>query len=172
MNIRLLRHATLVVDWGDVSILVDPMLAEQESLDPSPNAANAHRIPMLPLPLNDSDLEQLIAGVDGVFVTHTHRDHWDASAAELITHETPLVCQPADVDKFTADGYTNFITIQEHERWHGIEVSRTGGQHGTGEIGARTAPDNFIDTNAPRAMPKTSATCQRFLTFAATCLAT
>ena len=57
MNIRLLRHATIVVDWGDVSILVDPMLAEQESLDPIPNAANAHRIPMLPLPLDDALLD-------------------------------------------------------------------------------------------------------------------
>ena len=40
-----------------------------------------------------------------------------------------------------------------------------------GEIGARAAPDSFIDTNAPKAMPTTSATCQRFLALAAMCLA-
>lgn len=137
MNIRLLRHATIVVDWGDVSILVDPMLAGKESLDPIPNAANARRIPMLPLPLGDAALQQLIAGVDGVFLTHTHRDHWDARAAELIPHEMPIVCQPSDVDKLTGEGFTNVITIQDHERWHGFEVTRTEGQHGTGEIGAR-----------------------------------
>lgn len=137
MKIQLLRHATIVVDWGDVSILVDPMLAEKESLDPIGNAANAHRIPMLPLPLDDDALQQLIAGVDGVFVTHAHRDHWDARAGELIPHETPMVCQPPDVDKLTAEGYTNLIAIDERERWHGFEVTRTGGQHGTGEIGAR-----------------------------------
>ncbi|MEX2314671.1 MAG: MBL fold metallo-hydrolase [Thermomicrobiales bacterium] len=137
MKIRLLRHATIVVDWGDVSILVDPMLAEMESLDPIGNAANTRRIPMLPLPLDDAALQRLIAGVDGVFVTHTHRDHWDTRAADLIPPETPMVCQPPDFDKFTGEGYTNLITIQEHERWHGIEVTRTGGQHGTGEIGAR-----------------------------------
>ena len=137
MNIRLLRHATLVVDWGDVSILVDPMLAEKDANDPLPNTAHPYRNPMLPLPLDDTALEALIAGVDGVFVTHTHRDHWDARAGELIPHETPMVCQPADFDKFTADDYSNLITIQERERWHGFEVSRTGGQHGTGEIGAR-----------------------------------
>jgi L-ascorbate metabolism protein UlaG (beta-lactamase superfamily) len=140
VKIRLLRHATIVVDWGDVSILVDPMLAEQESLDPIPNAANAHRIPMLPLPIDDDALQQLIAQVDGVFVTHTHRDHWDARASELIPHETPMVCQPPDLDKITGEGFTNLITIVERERWHGFDVTRTGGQHGTGEIGARMGP--------------------------------
>jgi L-ascorbate metabolism protein UlaG (beta-lactamase superfamily) len=137
MNIRLLRHATIVVDWGDISILVDPMLAEKDALDPIPNAANARRIPMLPLPLDDDALQQLIASVDGVFVTHTHRDHWDARAAELIPSETPMVCQPPDFDKLTGEGFINLITVQEHERWHGFAVTRTGGQHGTGEIGAR-----------------------------------
>lgn len=140
MNIRLLRHATIVVDWGDISILVDPMLAEKDSLDPIGNAANAHRIPMLPLPIDDEELQHLIAQVDGVFVTHTHRDHWDARASELIPHETPLVCQPPDFDKLTGEGFINLITIHERERWHGIEVTRTGGQHGTGEIGARMGP--------------------------------
>ncbi|HEX5166277.1 MAG TPA: MBL fold metallo-hydrolase [Thermomicrobiales bacterium] len=140
MNIRLLRHATIVVDWGDVSILVDPMLAEKDALDPIPNAANTHRIPMLPLPVDDDALQQIIAGVDGVFVTHTHRDHWDARASELIPHETPMVCQPPDFDRFSGEGYNNLITIQQHERWHGFDVTRTGGQHGTGEIGARMGP--------------------------------
>jgi L-ascorbate metabolism protein UlaG (beta-lactamase superfamily) len=136
MNVRLLRHATIVVDWGDVSILVDPMLAEKESLDPIGNAANTNRIPMLPLPVDVDALQQIIAGVDGVFVTHTHRDHWDARAGEMIPHETPMVCQPPDKDKLTGEGYTNLLTIENRERWHGIEVTRTGGQHGTGEIGA------------------------------------
>ena len=140
MNIRLLRHATIVVDWGDISILVDPMLAEKDALDPIPNAANGRRIPMLPLPLDDDALQQLIAGVDGVFVTHTHRDHWDARAAELIPPETPLVCQPPDFDKLTGEGFSNLITIEERERWHGFEVTRTGGRHGAGEIGARMGP--------------------------------
>ncbi len=140
MNIRLLRHATIVVDWGEISILVDPMLTEQASLDPIPNAANAHRIPMLPLPLDDDALEDLIAGVDGVFVTHTHRDHWDARAAELIPRETPMVCQPPDVDKLTGEGFINLIEIDSSERWHGMTVTRTGGQHGTGEIGSRMGP--------------------------------
>ncbi len=149
MNIRLLRHATIVVDWGEISIFVDPMLAEKESLDPIPNAANAQRIPMLPLPLDDDALQQLIAQVDGVFVTHTHRDHWDARAAELIPHETPMVCQPPDFDKLSGEGFSNLITIQERDHWHGFEVTRTGGQHGSGEIGARMGPVSGFVFRAP-----------------------
>lgn len=137
MNIRLLRHATIVVAWSDISILVDPMLAEKESLDPIGNAANTHRIPMLPLPLDDAELQRLVAQVDGVVVTHTHRDHWDSRASELLPRETPMVCQPPDSDTLTDEGFNNLIAIQERERWHGFEVTRTGGEHGTGEIGAR-----------------------------------
>lgn len=140
MNIRLLRHATLVVDWGQTSILVDPMLGAQDAYDPIPNAANALRIPMRPLPIDDEELQALIAAVDGVFVTHTHRDHWDPRASELVPDDKPMVCQPPDIDRFTNEGYRAVTTISEQADWHGFSVTRTGGQHGTGEIGARMGP--------------------------------
>jgi hypothetical protein len=41
-----------------------------------------------------------------------------------------------------------------------------------GEIAARFAPDSFIETKAPIAMPMTSATCHQFLPVAATWRAT
>ena len=94
MNVRLLRHATIVVDWGDVSILVDPMLAEKESLDPIGNAANTHRIPMLPLPVDDDALGQLIASVDGVYVTHTHRTRRRWSASPRTSTSSPPKATP------------------------------------------------------------------------------
>lgn len=134
MNIRLLRHATLVIDWGDVSLLVDPMLGHAEAMDPIPNAGNDRRIPMVELPVGDDELRAIIDGVDGVLVTHVHRDHWDARAIELIPKDKPILTQPASFDAITGVGFTHVTAIDDTHAWRGLALTRTGGHHGTGEI--------------------------------------
>ena len=84
MRIQLVRHATLVITLGDVKLLADPMLSPAGAMDPVANASNQHRIPLVDLPFGDAELAQLLARIDGVLVTHTHRDHWDARAVALI----------------------------------------------------------------------------------------
>jgi hypothetical protein len=60
MQIRLLRHATCVLRLDGRRILTDPMLSRAEAMDPIPNAANARRIPLVNLPLDDEGLKSLI----------------------------------------------------------------------------------------------------------------
>jgi L-ascorbate metabolism protein UlaG (beta-lactamase superfamily) len=134
MDVRLLRHATLVLDWGDVSLLVDPMLSPAEAMDPIPNAGNDRRIPMVGLPVSDDELQQIIASVDGVLVTHHHRDHWDARAAELIPKDKPILTQPATLDVLVGAGFTNVTVIDDTLEWRGLSLTRTGGHHGSGDI--------------------------------------
>lgn len=150
MEIQLIRHATCIVNWGDVSLLVDPMLSPAEALDPIPNAPNQVRIPMIPLPMDDEALSDVIATATGVLVTHTHRDHWDDRAVELIPKDTPLLCQPPDAEKLRSQGFSDVTAITDSLAWQGLRLSRTGGQHGAGEIGERMgAVSGFvIETDA------------------------
>ncbi len=140
MHIHFLRHATLVLHLNSLKILVDPMLSQAEAMDPVGNAANARRIPMVELPLADDALTALLASLDAVIVTHTHRDHWDERAAQLLRKDIPLFCQPEDIEKFQAAGFAAVQPIQSEFDWQGIHFTRTGGQHGTGDIGKRMAP--------------------------------
>lgn len=140
MHIRLLRHATLVLTIQDLTILVDPMFSPFEAMDPIPNAGNQRRFPMVPLPLSAEELQQLPGGIDAVLVTHTHRDHWDASAQALLPKHLPILCQPEDQAVFETSGFTQVIPVAEQLTWRGLQIARTGGQHGTGALGKQMGP--------------------------------
>jgi L-ascorbate metabolism protein UlaG (beta-lactamase superfamily) len=113
------------------------MLSHAEAMDPVGNANNTRRIPLVELPISDEELLHLLAQVDAVFVTHRHRDHWDARAVELVPKNLPLFCQPEEAATFTDEGFSNVIPVADTAQWNDIQISRTGGQHGTGEIGQR-----------------------------------
>ena len=137
MKLRLIRHATLLVEYNGQRILVDPMLDDagaRPAIESSPNPRNNPLIG-LPTPANE-----VIAGVTAVFVTHTHSDHWDATAAKLLPKSIPLFGQPEDEAKFRSQGFQNVQAIRDPVHFNGIKITRTGGQHGTGEIGKAMAP--------------------------------
>jgi L-ascorbate metabolism protein UlaG (beta-lactamase superfamily) len=140
MQIHFLRHATLVLAIEGLYILVDPMLSPAGAMPPVANAADDRRIPLVELPIAQVELEYMIDHIDAVLVTHTHRDHWDDRAAELLPKHLPILCQPEDETKIRQAGFGAVQSIAARHEWHGIELHRTGGQHGTGEIGARMAP--------------------------------
>ncbi len=140
MKVQLLRHATLVVETAGLTLLVDPMLSPAEAMDPVANAAVTRRIPLVPLPLDEDDLITLLERVDAVLVTHTHRDHWDARAKELLPRQVKLFCQPADESLLRGEGFDRVEAVADHLEWRGVSFSRTGGRHGTGEIGQKMGP--------------------------------
>ena len=135
MHIHFLRHATLVLTIHGFTILVDPMLSPREAMEPIANVGNQWRIPMVPLPLSDEEVQQLLGRIDAVLVTHTHRDHWDAHAQTLLPKHLPLLCQPEDQHTFEHAGFTQVLPVTEHLTWNGLQINRIGGQHGRGELG-------------------------------------
>jgi L-ascorbate metabolism protein UlaG (beta-lactamase superfamily) len=137
MRLRLIRHATLLVDYGGHKLLVDPMLGDVGTQPPIENSPNPRKNPLVPLPTPASEV---LGGISGVLVTHTHRDHWDAAAAELIPKQTPILGQVEDQEKFRSQGFADVIPVQEEIKWNGISLTRTTCQHGTGEIGKKMAP--------------------------------
>ena len=139
-SIRLLRHATLIVEMNGVTFMVDPMLSPKDAMDPIQNAGNDLRIPMSDLPIGQSELREIISQVDAILLTHTHRDHWDQAAQDIIDKAKTILCQPSDIDKIKGQGFTQVIGIEDQIDFKKIKVVRTGGQHGTGDIGKRMGP--------------------------------
>ena len=82
----------------------------------------------------------MLKGVEAVMVTHTHSDHWDATAANLIPKHLPLFGQMEDEDKLRSAGFTAVQSIQNEATWNKIQIARTGGHHGTGAIAKMLAP--------------------------------
>jgi L-ascorbate metabolism protein UlaG (beta-lactamase superfamily) len=137
MQLQLIRHATLLLDYAGMRILVDPMLSDAGANPPIENSPQPRPNPLVPLPCPATDV---VSGVQAVLVTHTHRDHWDDAAIQFVPKDLPLFCQPEDLAKMESVHFVNVAPVQESRNWSQICITRTGGQHGTGEIGKRMAP--------------------------------
>jgi L-ascorbate metabolism protein UlaG (beta-lactamase superfamily) len=137
MRLRLIRHATLIIEYHGHKILLDPMLDQAAARPPIQNSPNPRNNPLVPLP---EPASEFLGDVEAVFVTHTHSDHWDETAAKLIAKDLPLFCQVEDESKFRAAGFSAVRPVQNESDWNGIQITRTSGHHGTGEIAKMLAP--------------------------------
>ncbi len=135
MQLTLVRHATLLLELGGRRLLVDPMLGAAGNAPPIENTPNQRRNPLVDLPIPAAEV---VRGIDGCIVTHLHQDHFDAAAAELLPRDLPILTQPESVDEIRSRGFAN--VTDDGSGWLGLDVARTGGQHGTGEIGRMLAP--------------------------------
>ncbi|MEZ2459020.1 MBL fold metallo-hydrolase [Salinicoccus roseus] len=133
MNIQHIRNATLVVDYAGKRFLVDPFLAEKGTLPPFPNSARQDQNnPLVSLP---TSIEEVISGVDAVIVTHTHLDHWDDAAKDALPKDIKLFTQnEADKEEIGNAGFTNIEVLTEDTVFEGIQLIKTKGEHGRGEI--------------------------------------
>jgi L-ascorbate metabolism protein UlaG (beta-lactamase superfamily) len=114
MRLWLLRHATLQIDVRGLRLLVDPQLDPAEARPAVPGTANDRRNPLVELP----EPAQVAASNTNVV----------------------LVCQPPDEETLRGHGFSDVRPVQDAIRLRGLTVTRTGGQHGTGEIGERMGP--------------------------------
>ncbi|OWR33108.1 hypothetical protein CDO73_00955 [Saccharibacillus sp. O23] len=135
MKLTLIRNATLRIEYGGLIWLIDPMFAEQGANPPISNSPNDKRNPLVPLPVSAESLST----PDVLILTHLHPDHWDAPAASALLAargaELPVFCQPGDQERIAESGFANIREIEDSCIYQGVKISRTSGQHGTGEIG-------------------------------------
>ena len=149
MRVKLIRHATLLVKLAGDDYLVDPMLSPAAAWDAVRNSANPRRNPMVALPVNEVELDLLLRGLSGVFVTHTHADHWDQLAKERLAKDLPVFCQPHDAGAIREAGFTEAIPVDSRAEWDGLQIELTGGRHGTGEVAERIGPVSGFVVRAP-----------------------
>src|SRR3972149_1130856 len=140
MDLTLLRHATLVLTLGELRLLVDPMLAEAGSLDPIADTPYLRTKPLVALPMEPEPLHLLMAQLDGLPEPHQHGDDWDARAAEWLGKALPLFCQPQDEEALRQQGFSLVYPVEGSLIWHGVQITRTGGQHGRGATAERLGP--------------------------------
>ena len=140
MKIHLVRHATLILEVGAATYLVDPMLSPAKAWDPVSNSANPRRNPMVELPIARDKLEDTLDALAAVFVTHIHSDHWDGPAIEQLNKNLPIICQPRDADSIKQSGFALVVPLGSSIEWEGLNITPTGGKHGTGDVAERMGP--------------------------------
>jgi L-ascorbate metabolism protein UlaG (beta-lactamase superfamily) len=146
MRHTLLRNAAALLTVGGQQFLIDPALDAAGVRPPVPNTPNQHPNPLVDLP---AGWEDVIAGAGALLVTHLHRDHFDEASAALLDKDQPLYCQPDDVDRLSAAGFRNLLPVHDSIEAGGVTITRTAGQHGTGEIGEAMAPVSGFVFDAP-----------------------
>lgn len=128
LHLQLVRSATVKIRAGDATLLVDPYLAEQGQ---GRSYAGVHTSPLVGLPMT---VPELLAGVDAVFVSHLHSDHFDDAAKALLPRALPLLCPAALAGPLRGFGFTDVTAITDGLDWRGWRLELTGGRHGPDEI--------------------------------------
>ena len=146
MRLRLIRHATLLVEIGGRRVLIDPMLDPAGARPAVADTPNDRRNPLCELP---EPAEVLVRRLDAVLVTHLHADHLDETAVDLLPKDVPLVCQPPDEGVLRDRGFADVRPVEDEIELAGIAIARTGGRHGTGEIAELLAPVSGFVLRAP-----------------------
>ncbi|MGX1262955.1 L-ascorbate metabolism protein UlaG (beta-lactamase superfamily) [Rossellomorea marisflavi] len=136
MNLQLIRNATLTLDYAGTRFLIDPMLAPKGTYPPfTPSKRDDIMNPIVDLP---ESVDAILDGIDAVILTHLHLDHFDDTAKEVLPKSINLYVQnKADAGEVKKAGFTN-VHVLNHEQFNGIELTKTKGKHGRGEILKRT----------------------------------
>jgi L-ascorbate metabolism protein UlaG (beta-lactamase superfamily) len=146
MRLRLIRHATLLVELAGQCLLVDPMLDPAGARPAVADTPNDRRNPLVELP---EPAELLVRNLDAVLVTHLHADHLDEHAVDLLAKDMPVLCQPHDEGVLRDRGFTDVRPIEAAGELAGVTIARTDGRHGTGEIAEQLAPVSGFVISAP-----------------------
>lgn len=133
MKIQQIRNATIVVHYAGKKFLIDPFLAEKGTYPPFPNSLRQDQNnPLVGLPVS---IDHIINHVDAVILTHLHVDHWDDAAKEVLPKDMKMFVQnEEDAKKISNAGFQNIEVLQEDTLFEGIQLMKTKGEHGRGEI--------------------------------------
>lgn len=142
MEITQIRNATLLLRYAGMTFLIDPMLADKETSPGFQGTARSHlRNPLVALPV---PVEYLL-NVDAIIVTHTHPDHWDEAAQNVVPKAKKIFTQnDSDAELLRSQGFTDVHVLEEENTLNGITILKTDGQHGSDEAYANPEMAAFL----------------------------
>ena len=132
--IRLVRSATLKINYAGHTILIDPVFADKGTLQ---SALGVYKNPRVHLVMPISDITE---GVDMVLLTHNHIDHYEPSVKQHLPKDIPFYTQPQDKAAILKDGFSNVEAIEESITLGLLTIHRAIGHHGFGQIGQMMGP--------------------------------
>lgn len=125
-EIQLIRNATLKIRYAGKTFLIDPTLGAKHSfrsfVKPGKNLN-----PTVDLPFT---IDEITSDVEAILLTHTHPDHFDTMAAEVLDKNLPFYLSPVDADKVKNSGFQNVYVVEASYELGGITFTRTSGKHG------------------------------------------
>lgn len=133
-TIRLIRNATLRLQYVGKNILIDPMLAEKGTLQ---SALGIYKIPRVHLTM---PMDEITKGLDMVLLTHNHIDHYDPTVKFHLPKDILFLTQPQDKTAIMTDGFTKVEAIEESITICDMTIHRTKGHHGFGMAGQMMGP--------------------------------
>ena len=122
--IRLVRSATLKINYAGHTILIDPVFADKGTLQ---SALGVYKNPRVHLVMPVSEITE---GVDMVLLTHNHIDHYEPSVKQHLPKDIPFYTQPQDKAAILEDGFTNVEAIEESQTIGCLTIHRITGHHG------------------------------------------
>jgi len=143
LQLQQVRNATVKITYADTTFLIDPMLAKKGTYPGFEGTYRSElRNPLVELPM---PAEDVLAGVDAVIVTHTHLDHWDDAAQQMVPKDLPLFVQnESDAELIRGQGFRDVRILKDQAEFGGVTLSRTGGQHGTDKMFATPELSEFL----------------------------
>ncbi|MBZ6489555.1 MBL fold metallo-hydrolase [Priestia aryabhattai] len=133
MKINQIRNATIVVEYAGKKFLIDPMLAEKGTYRPFPNSPRQDQNnPLVSLP---TPVENIIEDIDAIIVTHLHLDHFDEAAQRILPKDIKVFVQnEEDATEVRNALFKNVEVLQEDTVFEGVQLVKTKGEHGRGEM--------------------------------------
>ena len=119
----------MIIEYAGKRLLIDPLLASKGAYPGFPGTPGSDKLnPLVDLPLA---VESLVK-VDAVIATHTHYDHWDKAANDLLPKGIRLLAQNADdADFFRSAGFSDVTPLEKEYVWEGITFNKTPARHGS-----------------------------------------
>lgn len=137
MKIRIIRNATLTIEYGDYVILVDPMLAGQGAMPAfSWFRHKAMPNPTVPLPKN---AEAALKQTTHALITHCqrgHADHLDRAGKRFLRDRAlPTFCRQEDKAYLEKRGLsTHPLRLGERQTFPGGYITPIPARHGHGWV--------------------------------------
>lgn len=125
VNLQWLGGPTLLIEFGEIKLLTDPMLGEGDSAYRMADPNEAFDLAIGPTVKDHARMTPLpafeLAEIDAALISHTHEDHFDQQAREQLPKSLPTITPKADAKLMASLNFTNNQLLDWGQSWQVTE---------------------------------------------------